>query len=133
MSRVSPHIRAISAVFATFAAWQTYWVATAAEQYGPLLPDVFSNIGYWTVGWAIIAVSSTAGAVSGRDWVVRVGFACMAVISMMGAVTLTLTEQPYGLKFWRFGMSATLAAACLMLLLSPLRVPPEHTFPSEEP
>lgn len=126
MNRVSPYIRAIAAVFATFATWQTYWVATASEQYGPLLPDLFSNIEYWTVGWTTGAVWSTAGAVSGRDWVVRVGFACMAVLSTMGAVTIMLSEQVWGLKFWRFGMAATLAASCLILLLSPLRVPAHH-------
>ena len=99
MNRVSPYVRTILVVFAMFATWQVAW---------------------------LVAALSAVGSVSGRDLWARCAFASTAVVCVMGAVTILTDGVSMSTQFWRFGMAVTLAAACLVMMLSPLRVPPRH-------
>ncbi len=70
----------------------------------------------------------TAGVavITGRDLHARVAFGAMAVVSVAGAVTVLADTRPLSIQFWSFGMAVTLAAACLVMLLSPMQYIPTH-------
>lgn len=130
--RVSSYSRAILAIFALFGIWQVAWLIHVGGVIRPLLPSPFDSTTNWAAAWGILAALAAAAAVTGRDWVARMAFAMTAITSVMGCVTVLVTDKPMDVEFWRFGMSATIAASCFVLLLSPLRVPPTHSgFPVE--
>lgn len=126
MSRVSPYVRAILVIFAMFGTWQVAWLAAAGDEISTMLPAPFTSITGWSWAWGIVAAVSAVGSVSGRDLWARMAFASTAVVSVMGAVTVLTDGVSMSTQFWRFGMAVTLAMACLVMMLSPLRVPRHH-------
>lgn len=126
MNRVSPYVRTILVVFAMFATWQVAWLVAAGNEIRALLPTPFTSVTGWTLAWAVVAALSAVGSVSGRDLWARCAFASTAVVCVMGAVTILTDGVSMSTQFWRFGMAVTLAASCLAMMLSPLRVPPRH-------
>lgn len=126
MIPISLYVRAILVVFTMLATWMVAWLAAAGDAIEALLPAPFASSSAWMFAWGVVAVLCATGSVTGKDIPARAGFASLAVICVMGAVTLLVDGQPMQVQFWRFGLAATLAASCFILLLSPLRTPPKH-------
>lgn len=121
--KVSPYVRAMLAVFALFAVWMVWWLDHARDFIEPLLPSLM-NVSGWVLAWACVVGFAALGAVTGRDLYARLGFAAMAVVSVMGAVTVAMDNAPLIEQFWAGGQAVVLAAACFVMLLSPMRNPP---------
>jgi hypothetical protein len=120
---VNPYVRVVLVVYAIFSAWQVYWLIEAAVHVEAIIPAI-QSVWHWIAAWSIVGAASAVGAVTGRDLPARLAFGSMAVASVCGAATIWLSGWPMREQFYPFGEAIVLAAASLVMLLSPLRPVP---------
>lgn len=117
---VNPYVRIVLAVYVAFALWQVYWLAKAQLEVEAIIPAV-QSVWHWVVAWLAVAVTGVVAAATGRDLPARLAFGAMSVVSVCGAATILLSGWPMSGQFYAFGEAVVLAAASMVMLLSPLR------------
>jgi hypothetical protein len=120
-------MRAIAGSWGAFAAYAATMIHFDRSVLATLLSRMLTTE-LFEATWIVVAVAMLAVVVTGWDWAARVAFALLGIGMAMGMASSALDRVPWERQWFAFGLMAVTFVQSLIVLLSPMRVPPRHLY-----
>lgn len=120
-------MRAIAATWGAFAAYAATMIHLDRELIETILSRMLTTE-LFEVTWIVVSLAMLAVVVTGWDWAARVAFALLGIGMAMGMASTALDRVPWSGQWFTFGLMGVTFLQSLIVLLSPMRVPPRHLY-----